>query len=126
MRLGWDSAHGGLFNEGAALVGPVGPATKPWWVQAENLNALLLMHERFGGETSEYWERFVAQWRFIRAHSIDHGHGGWYWRVETDGGLPSGKSSIRGWEWKDPCHEARALFLVEERLGLSGAVRERG
>ena len=44
---------------------------KDWWTQAEGLNALLLIHRKYGRETSRYWEAFLKEWSFIEKHLID-------------------------------------------------------
>lgn len=124
LLVGWDNEQGGLFNEGRVLVGPQKPLTKIWWVQAESLNTLLIAHERFGASeaTSLYWTRFVEQWAFIREHLIDAEYRGWFRQVEADGTMIPGAESDKGWQWKDACHEARALLRVLKRLERLGEI----
>lgn len=113
LKFGFDQEHGGFYNEGSPAGGQLAKE-KIWWVQAEGLNALLLMHEQFGGETSVYWQCFQQQWAFISKFQIDHEHGGWYPTVNADGtpriGLP--KSD----RWTEGYHQGRALMNVTERL----------
>jgi cellobiose epimerase len=45
LAYGWDKENGGFFREGTTFGKPE-DTLKEWWVQAEGLNALLLMHER--------------------------------------------------------------------------------
>jgi mannobiose 2-epimerase len=116
LRFGWDEKHGGLFDAGAISTGPLAPREKIGWVQLENLHTLLLLHERFGTTDDRYQVRFLAQWRFIQTHLIDTRHGGWYREVAEDGALLPGEASIKGWEWKDPYHEVRALLQTADRL----------
>ncbi|AHF94377.1 hypothetical protein OPIT5_13770 [Opitutaceae bacterium TAV5] len=128
LRVGWDPENGGLFNTGSTLYGPTPPFVKIWWVQFENLNTLLLLHERYGLPENNpvYWTRFVEQWRFIQNHLIDPRYGGWYREVAADGTLIPGPGSAKGWQWKAAYHETRALLLAIDRLkrlaaGMSGS-----
>ncbi|MDR1284161.1 MAG: AGE family epimerase/isomerase [Opitutaceae bacterium] len=128
LRVGWDGKNGGLFNTGSALAGPTLPLVKIWWVQFENLNTLLLLHERYGLPENNpvYWTRFVEQWRFIQNHLIDSRYGGWYREVAADGALLPGPESAKGWQWKAAYHETRALLLTIERLRRLASVVESG
>ena len=77
------------------------------------MNALLLMHERYGRETSKYWDAFIGEWNWINQHQIDHVHGGWYPRVYNDGRpVARGKSD----QWTECYHQGRAMLNVSERL----------
>lgn len=113
LKDGWDAKHGGFYDTGNALMGPVGPTEKVWWAQAESLNSLLLMHERYGKETSVYWERFLQQWQFICAHSLDSKYRGWF-RTVTEEGAPL--ETAKGTPWKAAYHSGRALLNVSDRL----------
>ena len=44
LQFGWDKQNGGFFEEGALDGSRISKAGKTWWVQAEGLYALLLMH----------------------------------------------------------------------------------
>ena len=118
LPFGFDDSIGGMFNEGEAGQ-PASDRTKWWWVQAEALNALLLMHEHFGGETDRYWNAFVKQWQFINDHVIDHQNGEWFMKLS-----PEGKSLInaKASPWKAGYHNGRALFEVRNRLLRLGGV----
>jgi mannobiose 2-epimerase len=91
LDYGWDRGHGGFYDTGTAFGAPVN-RDKIWWTQAEGLNALLLLHERFGRETPRYGEAFRRQWEFIQNHQIDKRHGGWYPTVRHDGTPISGQA----------------------------------
>src|SRR5690606_13789141 len=84
LAFGWDEQHGGFHDEGD-YAGKLTRTHKVWWVQAEGLNALILMHEKYGAETQRYWNAFVRQWAFIRDRQTDARFGGWLSRVEADG-----------------------------------------
>jgi len=116
LRVGWDEQYGGIFREGDPDSGPTtsGQSCKGWWEQAESLNALLLMHERFGGETDRYWTAFLRQWEFITSHQIDKKYKGWYHTLTREGVPPT--HARKSDAWTDPYHQARALMNVTDRL----------
>ncbi|HEY6445803.1 MAG TPA: AGE family epimerase/isomerase [Acidobacteriaceae bacterium] len=112
LAYGWDAEHGGFYQYGAAF-GPPEDTHKEWWVQCEGLNALLLMHERYGRENRVYFQRFLEQWAFIAHHTIDgENHG--LWNLTTADGTPVilDKGSI----WKAAYHDSRAFWNVRDRL----------
>jgi len=120
LDWGWDAEAGGFFEGGEAFR-PVHDRSKTWWTQAEGLNALLLMHERFGGETDRYWTAFVEQLRFIWSRQIDHARGGWYGEFDPTGRL---RSTRKASPWKAAYHNVRSLMNVIKRLRrLAGARR---
>jgi mannobiose 2-epimerase len=113
---GWDDARGGFYDKGAAFA-PAWGREKVWWTQAEGLNALLLMHERFGRQSPRYWEAFLRQWDFIERYQFDRVHGEWYEVVHDDGKpRPGPKGSV----WKAAYHNGRALMNVSDRLRQLG------
>lgn len=113
LAVGFDQTHGGFYNEGT-VEGKDLRTEKIWWVEAEGLNALLLMHDRFGAETPKYWDAFVKQWDFIAKHQIDPTHGGWYPTVSQDG-KPS-PNRAKSDRWTEGYHQGRAMLNVVERL----------
>ena len=112
LAYGWDAKLGGFFREGTTF-GPPEDRQKEWWVEVEGLNALLLMHERYGRETPAYFEAFRRQWQFIATYQTDAEHRGLYEMVGADG-VPTvpGKGRI----WKAAYHDGRAFLNVSERL----------
>ncbi len=86
---------------------------KEWWVQFEGLNALLLMHERYGSETSRYFDAYRQQWEFIKRYQVDAKYHGVYEWVEPDG---TPRPGPKGEIWKAAYHDGRALLNVSERL----------
>jgi mannobiose 2-epimerase len=73
----------------------------------------LLLHERFGKETSRYWDAFVKEWSWIRKSQVDPVHGGWWATVSADGTpLSRAKADM----WTECYHQARATLAVSERL----------
>lgn len=117
MQYGWDTERGGLYDSGRMDANGVvsgGLATnKIWWVQAEHLNALLLQHERFGNETTRYWDAFIRQWEWIKTSQVDHANGGWWPTVRADG-TPA--SRVKADMWTECYHQGRSMLNVSQRL----------
>ena len=114
LEVGWDNEHGGFYDKGP----PAGKATareKIWWIQAEGLNGLLLMHELYGSQTDRYYRAFLKQWSFIEQHVVDRKNGDWYATLDADGS-PKDAHEEKGGKWKDPYHQGRALMECAERL----------
>lgn len=112
LEYGWDHRLGGFYDKGTAF-GPAYGLEKIWWTQAEGLNALLLMHERFGNEDPRYWPAFIKQWEFIKKYQIDATTGEWYDTVSAEGQpLPKDLGHI----WKAAYHNGRALMECGARL----------
>ena len=113
LAYGWDETNGGFFREGTTF-GKAEDVKKEWWVQFEGLNALLLMHEKYGKQTDLYLNAFQKQWQFIKEKQIDHEFAGIYNTVEQDGTVTDHtKARI----WKEAYHDTRALLNVIGRLG---------
>jgi len=118
LSYGWDETYGGFFRDGTTL-GPPEDLRKEWWVQFEGLNALLLMHEKYGNASDVYFKAFQQQWQFIKDHQVDHEFGGLYDTVERDGTV---KDHVKARIWKEGYHDGRALLNVTARLRkLAGA-----
>lgn len=113
LEYGWDDAEGGFYDKGSAFF-PAYGLEKVWWTQAEGLNALGLMHERFGGDTAGYWQAFCRQWEFIRRYQVHPIYGEWYATVSADG-QPDDQADLAN-VWKAPYHNSRALMNTIERL----------
>ena len=113
LAYGWDEANGGFFREGTTFGKPE-DTIKEWWVEVEGLNALLLMHERYGKQNGIYFERFLEQWEFIKKHTIDTEFHGTYNLTKADG---TPISQDKGVIWKAAYHDGRAFWNVIERLG---------
>lgn len=112
LHYGWDAKLGGFYQDGTTMGEPE-RKTKEWWVQFEGLNALLLMHERYGRQTDVYFKAFQLQWDFIRKYQIDSEYHGVYTMVGEDG-KPT--VNLKGSIWKAAYHDGRALLNVSERL----------
>jgi mannobiose 2-epimerase len=118
LKYGWDAERGGLYDSGPVTADGVvtgGLVTdKIWWVQAEQLNALLLLHRHFGRSTSKYWDAFVKEWNWISQYQVDHQYGGWYPTVAADG-TPAGRS-YKSDGWTECYHQGRSMLTVSETL----------
>ncbi|HLX64057.1 MAG TPA: AGE family epimerase/isomerase [Planctomycetota bacterium] len=114
LSFGWDEKIGGFYNEGS-MFRKAHDKEKIWWVQAEGLNALLLMyeHEQRISARDKYWKAFLKQWDFIQKYQIDAKNNGWISMVSEDGHAKPGPKSD---QWKDPYHQGRAVINVIERL----------
>jgi mannose/cellobiose epimerase-like protein (N-acyl-D-glucosamine 2-epimerase family) len=112
LAYGWDEQNGGFFREGTTFGKPE-DTMKEWWVQVEGLNALLMMHERYGKQDGVYFQRFFEQWALIRNHTIDGEYHGDYNLTTADGTpVTADKGSI----WKAAYHDGRAFWNVSARL----------
>ena len=122
LEFGWDEKNGGFYDAGPAF-GAATVTEKVWWTQAEGLNALLLMHTRYGRATPRYGAAFLKQWAFIQAHQIDPVNKGWRSSVSADGVPVPGQ--VKSDAWKDPYHQGRALLNVSETLRKSAQRKPR-
>ena len=118
LEFGWDAKLGGFYDEGGTFR-KVWITDKVWWVQAEGLNALLLLADYCARENQpvqaeRYAKAFVKEWEFIQKFQIDAKHGGWITMVNADGSAKPGQSKSD--QWKEPYHQGRALLNVIERL----------
>ncbi|HEX9974704.1 MAG TPA: AGE family epimerase/isomerase, partial [bacterium] len=111
LSNGWDDQNGGFFYQGYYFKNSdmitIIDETKTWWVQAEGLNALLLMAKLFPNE-KKYEAAFKKQWEYMKKYLIDHEHGGWY--MEGLDKSPDKKKAPKAFDWKVNYHDARALM----------------
>src|SRR4029079_3633718 len=84
LAYGWDQNLGGFYREGTAY-GATEDRKKEWWVQAEGLNALLLMHEKYGRTTDSYFKAFQMQWQFLFERQRDAELHGFHEMIDADG-----------------------------------------
>ncbi len=114
LDFGEDKVNGGIYDGGPVYSNSPSAPDKVWWVQAEALNALLLMHRHFGAEDPRYWAAFHRQWRFIQTRQIDYRVGGWYPAVQENGATLPGRAKSDG--WTEGYHQGRALINVTAAL----------
>ena len=113
LDWGWDGELGGFYDKGESF-GAAFDRKKVWWTEAEGLNALLLLHQKYGRSTDRYWKAFLKQWSFIEKHQLDPKHGGWYSETARDGKLLGGDGKAN--PWKANYHTSRALMNVARML----------
>ncbi|MBN2425938.1 MAG: AGE family epimerase/isomerase [Calditrichaceae bacterium] len=111
LENGWDNLHGGLFYQGYYFKGTdtctIINKEKSWWVQAEALNAFLLMAKLFPKE-NHYNEAFEKQWEYIKSYLIDYEYGGWYeYGLDQN---PEAGERPKAHDWKVSYHDSRALI----------------
>ncbi len=121
LDFGWDDQNGGFYDKGDVFAGRAYDTTKVWWTQAEGLNALALMHKKFGGSTDRYANEFQKQWRFISGCQIDKTHAGWFGEVTKDGTLIGDGQKAN--PWKANYHTGRAMMNVVKMLSNDGKDR---
>jgi mannobiose 2-epimerase len=119
LSFGFDHRRGGL-----ALAGPpLGQARfawylgadvliKRWWEQAEMLVATLAAYELT--RQASYLLAFEQQFDWVWKHQLDHEQGDWFEMTDWHYGRPL--TDIKGDDWKEPYHGARALMEVSRRL----------
>jgi mannobiose 2-epimerase len=108
---GFDRRSGALFDAGYYFPGrdtiTILNKNAEWWVEAEGLNALLLMAGIFP-EEEKYFDAFLKLWIYVEANVIDKEHGEWYQR-----GLlysPKVKNAPKASIWKANYHNGRTLM----------------
>jgi mannobiose 2-epimerase len=109
---GWDPVRGQLFEAGSAYGPPVERSIE-WWGQFEAVNAFHLMHERFGRETSRYWDAFSKAWALTRDTLTDHQYPGVCGRIDERGEV---HCEAKSHQWFVSYHTARALLFTADRL----------
>ncbi len=118
LDWGWDEENGGFYDAGGAFSSPrltdEKATEKIWWVQAEGLNALLLMHGKYGRQSPRYWHAFMKQWQFIRDRQTDNRNGGWQATTTREGASIAGRAKSDA--WTEGYHQGRALLNVSTTL----------
>ena len=118
LQNGWDNDLGGFYDEGyyfkdSSKISII-KDSKNWWAQAEGMNTLLLMADKFPADKMHYYEHFNKMWTYIQTYIIDHENGDWY-----EEGLdkePQRKTALKGHIWKATYHQFRALSNCVKRL----------
>lgn len=108
LAQGWDKDNGGFYYEGIYINDQMEILTpgKSWWVTAEGLNALLMMHQYFP-EEEKYWQAFEKLWQYTLDYQLDTVNGGWYaWGLDK---VPQADTLLKGQHWKASYHSARSM-----------------
>ncbi|RFS26369.1 N-acylglucosamine 2-epimerase [Chitinophaga silvatica] len=118
LKVGWDQQLGGFYDEGYYFKDKEGCTiinkSKNWWAQAEGLNTLLIMAERYPNDPMQYYQRFLKLWEYVQTYLIDHEHGDWY--EEGLDNEPFRKTALKAHIWKCTYHNFRALSNCIQRL----------
>ncbi len=118
LKNGWDNSIGGFYDEGYYFKGSdtisIILDSKNWWAQAEGLNTLLIMADRYPTDTMHYYRKFTLLWNYVKSFLIDHENGDWY--EEGIDKEPQRKTALKGHIWKGTYHTYRALANCIERL----------
>jgi len=118
LQNGWDKINGGFYDEGYYFKNKkeisIIKDSKNWWAQAEGLNTLLLMADRFPGDSMQYFEKFKMMWHYIKTYLIDHEYGDWY--EEGLDKSPEKRTALKGHIWKATYHQLRSLSNCVQRL----------
>ena len=118
LDFGFDWERGGLAGNGPltghVLDGASHPneVLKPWWAQAEMLNASIAVY-RWTGE-ARYVEALTKLWDWLWTHQIDHECGDWYQDTRWESGTPL--TTDKGGEWKTAFHVSRALVRLSDGI----------
>jgi cellobiose epimerase len=124
LKNGWDKNVGGFYDEGYYFKDrdtiTITLPTKNWWAQAEGMNTLLLMADKYPNDPMHYYDKFKQQWNYIQTYLIDHVHGGWY--DEGIDNSPQRKTALKGQIWKGAYHDFRALENCIKRLKTSEGI----
>ena len=111
LANGFDQVSGGFYDEGYYLPGSNGitisSKNAQWWVQAEGLNALLLMSKIFPKE-KRYYQSYLKIWSYIDNYLIDKKHGDWY--INGLNYNPAVIDAPKASVWKCNYHNGRALM----------------
>ena len=118
LQNGWDNKLGGFYDEGyyfkdSSKISII-KDSKNWWAQAEGLNTLLLMADKYPGDKWHYYDQLKKLWSYVQTYMIDHEYGDWY-----EEGLdrePERKTALKGHVWKATYHQSRALMNCVKRL----------
>ncbi len=118
LRTGWDVDKGGFFDRGYYPAPGAAPVilseAKIWWAEAEGLNTLLMMADKYGNDPVPYRTRFHDLWTYTKTYLLDPQYGGWY-----AGGLdiePHRRYEPKAGIWKGNYHTSRALMRCIRRL----------
>lgn len=119
LTYGWDKKAGGFYDQGYYFKEKPGMTiireSKNWWSQAEGLNTLLLMADKFPNDAHHYFDQYKLLWQYCQTYLIDHQHGEWYEEgLDND---PQRKTALKGHIWKAAYHTYRALSTcVDESI----------
>ena len=103
-------ADGGVCYEGKADA--IVDAGRECWPQAEALVGFINAFEISGD--GKFLAAARRVWDYIQHHLVDHAHGEWFWRINSDGQPDNKLPKVS--EWKGPYHATRACLETLSRL----------
>ncbi|MBN2370401.1 MAG: AGE family epimerase/isomerase [Vicinamibacteria bacterium] len=121
LALGFDPVRGQLFESGSAYGPPIDRSIE-WWGQFEAFNAFLLMHERHGQDSNQYWTAFLKAWTLALDTLTDRQHPGVCPGIDHHG---SAVCHAKSHDWFASYHTARALLLSSDRLRRMATTAEK-
>ena len=104
----------GLNAEGAMLYEktPKGMDKRlSWWPQCETIIGCVNAWQLSGDPS--FLEAALRNWTYVKAHFIDHQHGGWFKDLDENG-QPLDYPKVS--DWNCPYHNSRLAFELAERL----------
>jgi N-acyl-D-glucosamine 2-epimerase len=111
LANGYDEKSGGFYNEGYYFKNQTKATIldrdAEWWVQAEGLNALLMMSRIYPNEP-RYYNTFLKLWEYIDKNLIDKKYGEWY--ISGLNTNPNAAKAPKATIWKVNYHNGRALM----------------
>ncbi|MCK8494674.1 AGE family epimerase/isomerase [Spirosoma sp. RP8] len=122
LANGWDKQVGGFYDQGYYFRDKPGMTiireSKNWWSQAEGLNTLLLMANRFPNDSMQYFNNYKLLWGYCQKYLIDHQYGDWYEEgLDKD---PERRTALKGHIWKATYHTYRALANCVDQSKTKG------
>lgn len=112
LDCAYDGQNGGLFADGDPF-GRILDSRKVWWVQAELLNSLVVMHSLFGVQTDHYAQALVNTWEYVFTKVLDQERGGWKGYLSETG---EDLKFLKMDEWTEGYHQTRALVNLGRYL----------
>lgn len=112
LEMGWDEENGGFYYIGYKTEGKdsIHVDHKAWWVEAEGMNALMMMHERYPDDPMDYFGKFLDLWEYTDEYLIDKKYGGWYnYGLDT---YPENRFNKKSHNWKASYHNVRGMVRV--------------
>lgn len=82
-----------------------------WWPQCETIIGCVNAWQLTGDPS--FLEAALRTWTYVKAHFIDHQHGGWF-KDLTEDGQPLNYPKVS--DWNCPYHNSRLAFELAERL----------
>jgi mannobiose 2-epimerase len=111
LKNGYNQKTGGFYSDGYYFANKkafvILEENAEWWIQAEGLNALMLMSKIYPKE-KKYRDSFNKLWNYVDKNIIDKKYGEWYISgLDTN---PNARKAPKATIWKVNYHNGRALM----------------